>query len=124
MGQYSNPDARVSFLNSDFRAVRYDSIGKYNIYLFDGPHERQDQYDGLAMAREALDDRFIFIVDDWNWPDVRSGTLDAIRDAGWKIEFDVQVRSTTNDAHPGLQGLPVDQDSDWHNGYFVGVLSR
>ena len=49
-------DIDFSFLEQDFRAVRYDRIGTFNIYLFDGPHEERDQYDGIALAQPALTD--------------------------------------------------------------------
>lgn len=124
LSRFSSKTTAVSFLNSDFRAAPFAAIGRYNVYLFDGPHEYQDQYDGLAFARDALEDEIVFIVDDWNWPGVRSGTLDAIRDAGWRCEYSIQIRSTDNDIHPGDQGLPQGEKSDWHNGYFIGVLKR
>src|SRR5262249_21566658 len=31
-------EARVSFLDSDFRSVKFDAIGKFNVYFYDGPH--------------------------------------------------------------------------------------
>jgi hypothetical protein len=124
LSAFVGKESAVSFFNSDFRAVPYGALGKFNIYLFDGPHEYQDQYDGLALAKDALDDEIVFIVDDWNWPGVRAGTHDAIRDAGWKLAYSVEIRSTDNDRHPGDQGLPQGPDSDWHNGYFIGVLRR
>jgi hypothetical protein len=124
LSKFVNTKSKVNILNSDFRAVRYDSIGKHNIYLFDGPHEYQDQFDALAMVSPALDQEIVFIVDDWNWPHVRDGTLDAIRNTGWLCDYNIQIRSTDNDIHPGEQGLPADESSDWHNGYFIGVLRR
>lgn len=124
LSRFTSKDTAVSFINSDFRAAPYHLIGKYNVYLFDGPHEYQDQYDGLVLAKEALDDEIIFIVDDWNWPGVRSGTMDAIADAGWICDYNIQIRSTDNDIHPGDQGLPQGEASEWHNGYFIGALRR
>lgn len=113
-------DVDFTFIESDFRDVDIPTLGKYNIYLFDGPHTEKDQYDGLALYDKALDDDFIFIVDDWNWPDVRQGTFRAIRDAGLKIDFRIEIRTTLNDEHSAL----TMQHSDWHNGYFISKLSR
>src|ERR1051326_2278117 len=39
-------DLDFSFVERDFRAVDYASIGTFNVYLFDGPHSERDQYDG------------------------------------------------------------------------------
>jgi hypothetical protein len=115
-------DDRIDFqfIESDFRKVDVSSLGKFNIYLFDGPHEERDQYDGLALYAGCLDDDFIFIVDDWNWPYVRRGTLKAIRDTGFKADFSIEVRTTQNDEHAEVHG----EAGDWHNGYFISKLSR
>jgi hypothetical protein len=124
VGKFAGSSAAVSFLNSDFRAVRYDAIGTYNIYLFDGPHTKKDQYDGMALAKPALEEVSVVIVDDWNWLEVRNGTFDALRDAKYQIIHQIEVLSTPDNRHPGDHGLPRDQDSDWHNGYFIGVLRK
>jgi hypothetical protein len=116
--------SQVSVLTSDFRAVAYEAIGKFNVYLFDGPHAYEDHHDGLALPAPALDDRFVFIVDDWNWDDVRDGTWKAIRALGLDPLLTIDLRSAAGNAHASDMGLPVDQDSDWHNGYFIAVLSR
>ncbi len=108
------------FIESDFRAVDFSRIGKFNIYLFDGPHSQQDQYDGVAMALPALDDQFIFIVDDWNWPAVREGTRAAIAAARLKVLYEIEIRTTQDNGHAAI----AQQDSDWHNGYFIAVISK
>lgn len=108
------------FLESDFRQVNYNAVGKFNCYLFDGPHTREDQYDGLMMALPALDDEFIFIVDDWNWGPVRDGTMQAIAATGLKIKTSIDVRTNQNNATPESIG----KHSDWHNGYFFSVLRK
>lgn len=114
------PSTRVSVINRDFRQVPFSALGRFNVYLFDGPHESQDQYDGLALALDALDRRFIFIVDDWNWNYVRAGTLAALADLNLTVEWSIEIRTTDDDSHPEVK----QQDSDWHNGYFIGVLSK
>lgn len=113
-------DIKFSMLTQDFRAVRYDAIGKFNVYLFDGPHEAKDQYDGLALAMPALDDEFVFIVDDWNWERVRQGTFAAIAAVGLEIVKKIEVRTTLNNANPSVWM----EKSDWHNGYFISVLRK
>lgn len=112
--------AEFKLLEVDFRKVDYDKIGKFNIYLFDGPHEYRDHYDGVMMAQPALDDEYILIVDDWNWPDVRKGTLDALRALDANISFYAEVRTTIDDTHPEI----AFEMSDWHNGYFIGVVAK
>ena len=45
-----------------------------NIYLYDGPHHFEDHFDGIKLVQPALEKKFILIVDDWNWDQVRNGT--------------------------------------------------
>jgi len=117
--------ARVSFLEQDFRKVDYAAIGRicgpFGVYLFDGPHSFQDQYDGVSCAQPALEPRYVQIVDDWNWPEVRGGTLKAIADLGLHIDFMAEIRTSSDNTHAAE---PIMERSDWHNGYFIGVLSR
>jgi hypothetical protein len=108
------------FIESDFRVVDYASIGSFNVYLFDGPHEEADQYDGVVLAQPALTDRFLLVVDDWNWRAVRVGTFNALAGAGCTVEDFIEVRTTLNDDHPES----ANEQSDWHNGYFLAVVAK
>lgn len=117
--------AKVSVIERDFREVDYTSLGnlhgRFGIYLFDGPHSFEDQYDGIICAQPALEPRYVQIVDDWNWPDVRGGTMKAIRDLGLSIEFMAEIRTTLDDTH-AKEGYG--EAGDWHNGYLIAVLAR
>ena len=117
---FMTPETRVHVIEGDFRIVDYSSIGLFEIYLFDGPHEEKDQYEGLTMALGALNDEFIFIVDDWNWQRVRKGTLDAIRDSKLEVLYAAEIRTTLDDSLP----THAFRESDWHNGYYISVLSK
>jgi hypothetical protein len=108
-------------IEQDFRAVPYNAIGKFNIYLFDGPHEYQDQFDGVTIAQPALETQYIQIVDDWNWPQVRQATIDALTKSGLRIIYGIEVRTTQDESHPTLA---TGENSDWHNGYFLAAVSR
>lgn len=116
-----SPDVDFRAIEADFRAVAYGDIGRYNIYLFDGPHEYQDQYDGVTIAQPALERDYIQIVDDWNWPQVRQATLDAFGAAGLRIAYGIEVRTTQDDTHPTAATM---ENSDWHNGYLIAALRR
>jgi hypothetical protein len=107
-----------SFLECDFRRVDYTSLGRFNIFLFDGPHKELDQYDGIMFAQPALETSFVLIVDDWNYRQTRVGTLRAIRDAKYSIACSIEIRTTQDNSHAPVEG----KRSDWHNGYFIAVL--
>ena len=109
------------FIESDFRKVNYKQLGKFNVYCYDALHHEKDQYDGIVIAQPALDDIFILIIDDWNWTEVRQGTLKAINDLKIKIISKIEIRTTQDNSMPKLF---LGQYSDWHNGYFIAVCKK
>lgn len=111
---------KFRFVEKDFRAVDFGSIGSFDIYLFDGPHEEADQYDGVVLAQPALARRHLLVVDDWNWRAVRNGTFRALIDTKCSIEAAMEVRTTLDDSHPTI----AMEKSEWHNGYFIAVIVR
>ena len=115
-------DCSVDFYEDDFRKLDYTSIGKHNVYFYDGPHDYQDQYDGIVVAQPSLEDEYILIVDDWNLERVRLGTNDAIKDLGLKVIASFEIVTNLNQEYP-----PAGKDchhGDWHAGYFVSVVSK
>lgn len=108
-------------IESDFRAVDYAALDAFNIYLFDGPHAREDQRDGVVLAQPALTPDYVQIVDDWNWGPVRQGTVEAFVQQGLTLLYGIEVRTTQNDA---IAQTAIMENSDWHNGYFIGVMRK
>jgi hypothetical protein len=111
-------DFRV--IESDFRSINYRDLGTFNIYLFDGPHEYQDQFDGIVIAQPALAQVYVLIVDDWNWPGVRRGTDDALKALGTEVLYSIEIRTTQTDCRP----MQCSQKTDWHNGYFFAACKK
>ena len=109
------------FIESDFRKINYNKAGKFNIYVFDGPHEMKDHYDGITIVQPSLDDVFILIIDDWNILKVRQGTLNAISDLSIKIISKIEIMTTQDNTMPKLFQC---QFSDWHNGYLIAVCEK
>ena len=77
---------------------------------------------GIRLALPALDDRFILIVDDWNWQGVRHGTCLAIAEANLTVHYSLEVLTTQDDTHP--EEKDTGKESAWHNGYFVCVCTK
>ncbi|MGH6979915.1 MAG: class I SAM-dependent methyltransferase [Stellaceae bacterium] len=118
--RFQGPDSRVTIIERDFHDVDFSVIGRFNVYLFDGPHGEEDQYDGVVIAQPALAKDFVLIVDDWNRPRVRRGTQRAIESLGLRVNYAVELRTTLDD-----NDTPVAHEtSDWHNGYFLASLSK
>lgn len=117
---FKTPGSEVRVIKSDFRKVDYDKLGQFNVYMFDGPHEERDQYDGITLALPALADEFVLIVDDWNWAPARRGTMGAIAANGLNTLYEHEIRTTWDESQPENKG----PESDWHNGYYIAVLSK
>jgi len=115
--------SEVTVLERDFRSLRFADYGRFNVYLYDGPHSAADQHDGIALALPALDSEFVLIVDDWNWAEVRTGTHSAIDRLELEVVFAIEVRTTADDTHPPNCGFEA-KTTDWHNGYFIAVLRK
>jgi hypothetical protein len=113
----------ITFINDDFKNIKYPSNKKYNIYLYDGPHTEEDQYDGLLIPFDSLDDEFIFICDDWNWGPAVDGTLKAIEKLKLNVLYSVEIKTTNYLTTEGDNGNHK-QFSDWHNGYYIAVCKK
>jgi len=111
----------ASFIEQDCFTVDVSKLPKFNIYLYDGDHKEICHYKALTHYIDCLDEKFIFIVDDWNWKCVRDGTLNAIKDLGLKTLFWLENKTTSNNNHP-LLGSPI--QLLWHNGICVFVLEK
>jgi hypothetical protein len=111
---------RLSVVNEDFRHVDYEHFGPFNVFLYDGPHGPRDHYDGLAAALPALDRQFVYITPNWNWRQVREGADDALKGLGLGVEWSAEIRTTLDESHPDV----VQQNSDWHNGYLIAVVTH
>lgn len=113
-------DVDFRLIESDFRKVDFRNIGVFNIFLFDGPHGEEDQFDGVCLALPALDNEFLLIVDDWNNNDVRSGTLRALIERDLNLQSCITIRTTAFGRYPKTHM----QASDWHNGYFIACCTN
>ena len=114
------PNSNFKVINSDFRKVDFKKIGKFNIFLFDGPHHLEDHIDGISMVQDALENKFILIIDDWNWVQVRDGTFLALDNLKLKIISQLEIRTT----HDGSNSLCDGENSDWHQGYSFFVIEK
>ena len=119
-------DATVQIVWQDFRGITEDHWAKvgagggigglpcFNVYLFDGPHEREDHFDALRVMIPRLAQTFVYLVDDWNYEPVQQGTFDAYASLGLRVVYDeVLGGGRTNGMH-----------GPWHNGFYVAVLQK
>ena len=80
--------------------------------------------DGVDIALTDLGtktDEFIYLIDDWNWMEVRKGTFDAIKDLKINVISSIDIKTTQDNKMPRFI---LGQYSDWHNGYFIAVCKK
>jgi hypothetical protein len=113
--------SETTIIEQDFRTVDYAALGPFNILFYDGSHAEKDQFDGVLLPQPGMAEKYILIVDDWNWNRVRKGTFDALRAANARIDFQLEVRTSFNE-----ENLPVvhGRTSEWHNGCIIAAVSR
>lgn len=92
----------------------------FNVYLYDGDHSTESQEKALTHFLSSLDDVFIYIVDDWNDPRVRQGTLSGIGAASLQVCYRREILTSDDGVHPSIHS----QQSDWHNGIAMFVLKK
>jgi hypothetical protein len=110
----------ANFIENDCFQVLVSDLPKFNIYMYDGNHSKESHYKALVHYYNCLDDLFIFIVDDWNWKDVREGTLDSIKKLNLNILYEKEIRLTNDDSHTPQ---PLARET-WHNGIYVAILQK
>jgi hypothetical protein len=67
-----------------------------------------------------MDDTFIFIVDDWNWQQVRDATLKSIKDLNLTTVYEKEIRTSYDNSVPPLHEIR----KTWWNGMYVAVLKK
>lgn len=104
----------VRFFEDDCFAVQPHKIFKQPVtaYFYDGHHGPASHEKAFTYFNDIFDDTFIAIIDDWNWPRVRKGTLDAFSKLNYTIEYQQEFFTTGNDSN------------DWWNGLCIAVIKR
>ena len=108
------------FIEQDCFKVNTNRLPKFNIYMYDGNHTNESHYKALIHYYNNLDDIFIFIVDDWNWKDVREGTKNSIKRLNLKVLYEKEIRLTWDESVTSEPEL----SQTWWNGIYVAILQK
>ena len=110
LSKFLRVNNKLSILSEDFTKVDFsvalDSM--IDVYLFDGPHSESDHIAGAKVIGSLKFNSLVFIVDDWNWEDVRNGTIAGLNQLNSKLIYKIEIFS---------KGKKRFQYSRWHNGY-------
>jgi len=88
--------------------------------MYDGNHTDESHYRALSHYYDCLDDVFIYIVDDWNWLEVRNGTNNAIQNLNLRVLYEKEIRLTGDNTHTPH---PLARNT-WWNGIYVAILQK
>lgn len=86
-----------------------------DIYYYDGEHSFDNQVRALPAFFEMMADRFIFIVDDFQWADVEKGT---------QTGFDALSPRLKIEHEWHLNGERPNDDPIWWNGVAIFLISK
>jgi hypothetical protein len=113
-------DNHANFIENDCYKIDVSILPNFNIYLYDGNHTNESHYKALLHYYNCLDDVFIFIVDDWNWQDVRDGTKQSIQKLNLKVLYEKEIRLTWDNSHTPQQ----EAKDTWWNGIYIAILQK
>jgi hypothetical protein len=108
------------FIENDCYSVDVSKLPKINMYMYDGNHTNENHYKALLHYYNCLDDIFIFIVDDWNWKEVRDGTMTSIQKLNLKVLYEKEVRLTWDNSVTPEPEL----SKNWWNGIYIAILQK
>jgi hypothetical protein len=103
----------IIIINENSFTVDFSNLQKINTFFYDGKHDEEAHCNILKIAYPCLDDIFIYIVDDWNWNNVKKDTLKGIMENNLKIKFSMELFSEKNKDIYG-----------WWNGLSMFVLQK
>ena len=107
----------ATFIENDCYKIDISLLPKFNIFMYDGNHTIESHYNALLYYYNCLDDIFIFIVDDWNFQDVRDGTKSSIQKLNLKVLYEKEIRLTYDNSYTSAKDT-------WWNGIYVAILQK
>lgn len=111
-------EARASLIDASCWSV---PLTGFRCCFWDGPHSKEDQKNALVALRHWYADTFVYVVDDWQRPEVSEGTMEGITTAGLKIEFQKEL---TSPGDPASFASGVGNSDWWWCSLGVFVLTQ
>jgi hypothetical protein len=94
---------------------------KINFYFYDGWHSREAQEKAFLYYNPILEDEFLCMVDDWNCPEVRKGTMSAFKTLDYKIQYDKNLFTENKD---NMIGNGAGNPATWWNGLYIALIKK
>lgn len=107
---------KVILHNADFFSINLSTLpNNIDFFFYDGNHSEECQAKALPHIFPNLADTFVFMVDDFNWPDVFNGTNKSIQSVNHKINILASFP---------IRGYSLNDDPIWHNGIALFLISK
>jgi len=115
-------------LNQAFETFEPAPYGPFNVYMYDGYHDEESQFQGIDKVAPCLEEISLIVVDDWNDNEYfpteykgvtygsreKAGTYRAFDQVGLELLYKIEVETGENPMFP----------SDWHNGYGIFLVKK
>ena len=99
---------KVQVVNGDMWNLELKKLSyKHNILFYDGPHDEESHYKVLHKYLPVLDNQFVLVIDDWNWPNVSLPTKKAIKDLNLKVLYEEEINCKVEDVNDFWNGLGI-----------------
>ena len=87
----------------------------FNVYLYDGPHDREHHAAELERALPHLEREFLYMVDDFSWPRVREGCIDGVQRLAGRVAIERAVE---------LQSFMQNDAAGYWNGMWMAWMRK
>lgn len=112
----NNKPNNTKFYDEDCFKIDLNKLLNFDIYLYDGGHKEEEQYNAFKYFNSKLNNTFIAIVDDWNYEAAQNGTKRAFDELGYKVIQEWIM--------PGDQSTLEKANKDWWNGYYIALINK
>lgn len=111
------PESNIQFVESTFEKFYSTPIdNKIFLYFYDGGHSLEEQRMAVTLIDSLHFEYLIFVVDDFSWETVKSGTIEGFKSLKSTIVRSWTIYPSNNDK--------LFRYGEWHNGYFISLISK
>lgn len=114
-----SPNTAFKMLKGDtFSFMPSEVLGPIDLYLYDAHHSYEAERQAVTHFLPAMADMFIMCKDDWQYGDVKRGTMDGLADSGCEILFQQEL----------LNEEPYHEEEhrnmEWWRGFMVYLIRK
>jgi hypothetical protein len=104
----------------DYKSFDISKLSKFNILMYHGRIDPDRVYGCLPHFLSAMEDVFIYIVNDINWTHILPAARKAIGDLELTVLYEKEIRLTDDGSHTPLHTAK----DTWWNGLYIAVLQK